>query len=301
MTMQYVIFGILIIAAFMVDLWAHRKGNDPSFKEALAWTCVWVGLALGFNVYVALTQGSHQGMNFLMGYIVELSLSVDNLFVMMVIFAYFKVPKRLQHTVLFWGILGAFVMRGIFIIVGVALVQKFHFMMYIFGLFLVYTGIKTALEKKQDIDPQQNPILRGLRKLVPVTEDYEGDRFFVRRAGRLFITPLMVTVIIMEVTDLIFAVDSIPAILGITTDPFIVATSNFFAILGLRSLYFVLHRFLAYFKYLKYGLGFILSFVGLKMVLVDFIHIPILLSLAIVVGTLMLTMMVSLWERPKFK
>ena len=231
----WVIFNIFVVAMLALDLGVfHRTAHVIHIREALLWCVLWMTLALLFNVGIYFWHGSEPALEFLTGYLLEYSLSVDNIFVFLMIFSYFRVPYLHQHKVLFWGILGALIMRALFILTGITLIQKFHWVIYIMGGFLVLTGIKMAMQKGEDINPEHNPVLRLFRRLMPVTDDYEGDRFFVRRSGRLFATPLFVIVLVVETTDVIFAVDSIPAILAITLDPFIVYTSNVFAILGLR-------------------------------------------------------------------
>jgi tellurite resistance protein TerC len=281
------------------DLYFHKKNPTQTFKQALLWSVLWVAIALVFNGYVYWDRGLQSALTFLTGYVVEMSLSVDNLFVIMLIFTFFKVPKLYQHRVLFWGIFGAFVMRAFFIFAGVSLIQRFEWTVAIFGVFLVITGIKTAIQDKEQGDPSHNPVVRLFKKVFPVTNEYHGKQFFIKEKAQWLATPLFVALLVVEVTDLVFAVDSIPAILGITTDPFIVVTSNFFAILGLRSLYFVLEHFLKYFHYLRYGLGFILAFVGLKMVAAHWVHIPVFLSLLVIFLTLIVTIALSLAFPPR--
>jgi len=295
----WVLFNLFVLAMLAVDLGVfHRKAHEVQMKEALTWSAVWVLLALLFNGWVYYSRGPQAGLEFFTGYLIEKSLSVDNVFVFLLIFTYFRVPAAYQHKVLFWGILGALVMRAIFIAAGVALVHKFHWIIYLFGAFLVITGIKMALAKDKEIHPERNPVLRLFRRWVPVTEQYEGDRFFVLREGRRWATPLFVALLLVETTDVIFAVDSIPAILAITQDAYIVYTSNVFAILGLRALYFALAGFMKLFHYLHYGLSLILVFVGVKMLLVDVYKIPIAWSLAFIALVLAVSVALSLL-RPK--
>jgi tellurite resistance protein TerC len=244
-------------------------------------------------------HGSAAALEFLTGYLLEKSLSVDNIFVFVMIFTYFRVPYVHQHKVLFWGILGALIMRALFILVGITLIQKFHWVIYIMGAFLIVTGIKMATQKDEQINPERNPVLRLIRRFVRVTDDYEGGRFFVRRGGLLFATPLLIVVLVVETTDVVFAVDSIPAILAITLDPFIVYTSNVFAILGLRALYFALAGIVRLFHYLPYGLSLILVFVGIKMLLVDIYKIPIGLALGVVAAMIALSVIASILFPPK--
>ena len=295
----WIVFNIFVLAMLTLDLGIfHRKAHEVKVKEALVWSFVWIGLALLFNVGVYFWQGPQTALEFLTGYLIEKSLSVDNIFVFLLIFSYFRVPALYQHKVLFWGILGALIMRAIFIVAGVALIQKFHWMIYIFGGLLILTGIKMALQKDMEIHPERNPVLRLFQRFIPVTKDYEDDKFFFKRSGRYFATPLFITLLIVETTDLIFAVDSIPAILAITTDPFIVYTSNVFAILGLRALYFALAGIMQLFHYLHYGLSAILVFVGIKMLLADLYKTPVGISLGVVAGFLLISVIASI-IRPK--
>ena len=272
----------------------HRKAHEVKIKEALVWSAVWICLALAFNLGIFFWRGKQVALEFLTGYLVEKSLSVDNIFVFLLIFSFFKVPSEYQHKVLFWGIVGALLMRAALIFAGVALLTKFHWIIYIFGGFLVLTGIKMAIQKDKEIHPERNPMLRLFKRLMPVTESYEGSKFFVRNAGRLLATPLFVVLLFVESTDLVFAVDSIPAILAITTDTFIVYTSNVMAILGLRALYFALAGVMRLFHYLHYGLSAILVFVGIKMIMVDFYKLPILTSLGIIIAILTISVVASL-------
>jgi tellurite resistance protein TerC len=291
----WVVFNLFVLAMLALDLGVfHRKSHEVGMKEALSWSAVWISLALVFNVGLYFWQGSRPAMEFLTGYLIEKALSVDNIFVFIMIFAYFKVPPLYQHKVLFWGILGALVMRAMCIAAGVTLLKQFHWLIYVFGGFLILTGVKMLLTKNKQIDPGKNPMLKLFRRVMPVTENYEGDKFFVRRDARLWATPLFIALLFVEMSDLIFAVDSIPAILSITQDPFIVYTSNVFAILGLRALYFALAGIMGMFHYLHYGLSAILIFVGTKMVIVDIYKIPVGASLAVVAGILVLSVVVSL-------
>jgi tellurite resistance protein TerC len=276
----------------------HRRDHVISLKEALIWSAIWTVMALLFNVGVYFWQGSEKALEFFTGYLIERSLSMDNIFVFLLIFSYFSVPEKYQYKVLFWGILGALVMRAFFIFTGVVLIEKFHWVIYVMGAFLVFTGIKLGLEKEKKIEPERNPILRLVRRIFPVTEGYQGGRFFIRRAGRTLATPLFIVLVVVESTDLVFAIDSIPAILAITLDPFIVYTSNAFAILGLRALYFAIAGLMRMFYYLHYGLAAILVFVGFKMLLVDLYKIPIGIALGVVAGILALAVIASvLWPR----
>jgi len=297
-------FNLFVLAMLALDLGVfHRKAHEVRFKEAMAWTGVWVVLALTFNAAVYHWWGAQAGLEFLTGYLIEKSLSIDNVFVFLLIFSYFKVPSKYQHEVLFWGILGALIFRAIFIAVGITLLEHFHWLVYVFGAFLIFTGVKLALEKDKEIHPERNPILRLFRRIMPLTEQYEEGKFFVRKNGRTWATPLFVVLLVIETTDVIFAVDSIPAILAITKDPFIVYTSNVFAILGLRALYFALAGIMRLFHHLHYGLAAILGFVGVKMILSDIYKIPIVTSLCVIAGVLALSIIASLlWpERRKDK
>jgi tellurite resistance protein TerC len=287
-------FNIFVLAMLALDLGVfHRQAHDVSIKEASVWSVVWVTLALAFNVGLYFWRGGEVALQFFTGYVIEKSLSVDNIFVFVLIFTYFAVPPAYQHRVLFYGILGALVMRGIMIAVGAALIKEFHGVIYLFGGFLIFTGIRMALQRHEEIHPERNPLVRLFRRLMPVTDEYHGQRFFVRQAGVLAATPLFITLLMVEFTDLVFAVDSIPAIFAVTDDPFIVYTSNVFAILGLRSLYFVLRGAVDKFYYLKLSLSAVLTFVGIKMVLSDVYKIPIALSLLVIAALLGLGIVAS--------
>ncbi|MBI4523737.1 MAG: TerC family protein [Deltaproteobacteria bacterium] len=277
----------------------HRKAHAVSLREAFVWSIVWIGLAVIFNLGIYYFWGPDKALEFLVGYLIEKSLSVDNLFVFLVIFSYFAVPAMYQHRVLFWGILGALVMRAIFIAVGAALLNAFHWMIYVFGGFLIITAIKLLFAGHEKIKPEKNPAVRLARRLLPITKEYNGQSFFVRINGRLWATPLLLVLLVVETTDVIFAVDSIPAIFAVTMDPFIVYTSNVFAILGLRALYFLLAGIMDMFRYLKVGLSFVLCFVGVKMMIADFYKIPIGVSLGGVAGILALAVVASLLVRPR--
>ncbi len=289
-------FNVFVLAMLALDLGVfHRKAHVIKIKEALAWSAFWIALALLFNVGVYFWSGPQTALEFLTGYLLEKSLSVDNIFVFLLIFSYFRVPALYQHKVLFWGILGALIMRAVFIAAGITLIQQFHWVIYVFGAFLIFTGIKMALQKDKEIHPEKNPIIKLFRRLMPVTKEFdEKSRFFVRQGGILHATPLFVALLVVETTDVIFAVDSIPAILAITHDPFIVYTSNVFAILGLRALYFALAGIMQMFHYLHYGLSAILVFVGAKMLLADIYKIPIVVALAVIAGILFLSVIASI-------
>ena len=271
----------------------HRRAHTVKFREALAWSIAWIALAAVFAVVIFFWHGRTPALEFVTGYVIELSLSVDNLFVFLLIFRFFQVPPVHQHKVLFWGILGALVMRAVFIVAGVGLIQRFHWIIYVFGVFLVYSGIKLFFQEEAEIHPERNPVLRLFRRWVPVTKDYEGSNFFVRRPG-LLATPLFVVLLMVETTDLLFAVDSIPAILAITRDAFIVYTSNVFAILGLRSMYFALAGMMEMFRYLHYGLSLVLVFVGAKMLLSHYFEIPTHLALGAVASVLAISVIASM-------
>ncbi|MCS6861713.1 MAG: TerC family protein [Abditibacteriales bacterium] len=289
------LFNLFVLAMLALDLGVfHRKAHEVKFKEAIAWSIVWIALALVFNVVVYVWRGSEAALQFLTGYLIEKSLSVDNIFVFLMLFTYFSVPGHLQHRVLFWGILGALVMRAVFIVTGVTLIKKFHWTVYVFGAFLILTGIKMARSKDKEIHPERNPVLQLFRRFVPVTKDFVKDKFFVKQEGRVWATPLFVVLLVVETTDLIFAVDSIPAILAITTDSFIVYTSNVFAILGLRALYFALAGVMKLFHYLHYGLSVVLVFVGVKMLLADVYKVPIAASLSFIASVLAVSIVVSM-------
>lgn len=281
-------FNVMIVLLLGIDLFANRHAHVISIKEASLWSIFWIGLALLFNVYIYYARGPTDALNFLTGYLIEKSLSIDNLFVFLLIFNYFHTPKHLLHKVLFWGVFGAIIMRAIFIALGVTIITKFHWIIYIFGLFLIYSGIKLWQEKEKKIDFDTNMVIKFFRRIFPVSKNYIGDQFIAKVNGKHVATPLMLTLIAIEFTDLIFAVDSIPAILAITYDPFIVYTSNIFAILGLRSLFFALSGMMGLFYYLHYGLAAVLILVGLKMLLADVYHFPIiytLLGVLIILGT----------------
>lgn len=288
-------FNLFVLLMLVLDLGVfHRKSKVITVKEALIWTCVWVSIAFLFNIFVYYYFGENKAFEFFTGYLIEKSLSVDNIFVIILIFSYFNVPPAYQHKVLFWGILGALVMRVLFILAGVELIHKFHWLIYIFGGFLVFTGIRILTQGDLKLDPEKNPVVKFVRRIFRVTETFDGDRFFTRRDNMLWATPLFVVVVMIEVTDLIFAVDSIPAIIAISDDSFIVYTSNVFAILGLRSLYFALAGIEKYFIYLKYGLSAILIFVGAKMCISDIYKVPIEISLAFIILTLSVAVLASM-------
>jgi tellurite resistance protein TerC len=277
----------------------NKKSHKVPVKEALTWSLVWITLALLFNFFIYLKFGKIKALEFLTGYVIEYSLSVDNIFVFILIFSYFAVKDEYQHHVLFWGILGALLMRGIFIFAGVALINRFHWIVLIFGGFLVYTGIHMLFQKETAVDPEKNPIVKFFRKFLPVTDSHHGDRLFIRQNHKLYATPLFLVLLVIESSDLIFAVDSIPAVLAISQERFIVYTSNIFAILGLRSLYFAVAGIMGYFRYLKVGLAFVLTFVGTKMLLAYFnFDIPIFISLLVIVSILATSILASVVIKP---
>lgn len=296
----WIAFALFVLVLLVLDLGVfHRRAHVIELKEALGWSAFWIALAVLFNIGVYFVFGLTPALEFLTGYLLEKSLSMDNVFVFAVIFSYFRVPPLYQHKVLFWGILGALVMRFLFILAGVTLIQKFHWTIYVFGILLIVTGVRMALGKEKEIHLGRNPVILLARRLIPITRDYVDGRFFVRQMGRTLATPLFIVLLVVEMTDLIFAVDSIPAVLAITHDPFIVYTSNVFAILGLRALYFALAGLIRLFDYLHYGLSIILVFVGVKMLLSDVYKIPIGLSLGVVAGILAFSVLLSILRLAK--
>jgi TerC family integral membrane protein len=298
-------FNVVVLAILALDLGVlHRKSEKVSLKEAATWSAVWVALSLCFAFAIYRTMGEESGLEFLTGYLIEYALSVDNIFVFVLIFSYFNVPEKYQHRVLFWGIIGALILRGVMIVAGSALVTRFSWTLYIFGAFLVFTGVKMALQEDEfSYNPERDPVLRLSRRLLPVTAEYRGEKFFVREADaagkmRYATTPLFIVLLIVDTTDVIFAMDSIPAIFAVTRDPFIVYTSNICAVLGLRALYFLLASVVDKFVYLKLGLSLVLIFIGAKMLLEPFIHIPIVGSLGVVAAVLGASVLASLrWPR----
>lgn len=292
-------FNIFVLAMLAVDLGVfHKEAHEVSIKEAAIWSAVWITLALIFNYGIYYFMGSQAGLEFLTGYLIEKALSVDNIFVFVLIFSYFRVPAQYQHRVLFWGILGALFMRGAMIGAGAYLIHQFHWIIYIFGAFLVFTGIRMATQTEHEIEPEANPVIRLVRRFMPVTNVYHGQKFFIKDTVgariRTVATPLFVVLVLVETTDLIFAVDSIPAIFAVTQDAFLVYTSNVFAILGLRALYFLLAGVINKFHYLKLGLSVVLIFVGVKMLLTDIYKIPIALSLGVIAAILAVSVIGSL-------
>ena len=294
MLLFWILFNLFVVGMLVLDLgFLQRPGHTVKFREALTWSLVWIGLACAFAVLVYFWHGRGTAMEFVTGYVIELSLSVDNLFIFLLIFRYFRVAADAQHKVLFWGIVGALVMRAIFIVVGISLIRRFHWITYVFGALLVYSGIKLFRQHGAGIEPEKNPVLRLFRRWVRVTDDYEGDKFVVRR-GRLYATPLLAVLVLVEATDLLFATDSIPAVLAITLNPFIVYTSNAFAVLGLRSMYFMLAGLMDLFHYLHYGLALVLVFIGVKMVTSNYYKIPTHVALGVVAGVLLVSVLASL-------
>lgn len=292
-------FTAFVLAMLAVDLGVfHRKAHEVRLPEALGWSVAWVTLALAFNVLVYLWFGAERALEFLTGYLIEKSLSVDNIFVFLVVFSFFAVPKAYQHVVLFWGILGALVMRAAFIVLGAALLERFHWVVYVFGFLLVVSGVKLLRHSGATVHPERNPVYRLFRRIVPSVNEYRGPRFMVVEAGRRYATPLLTVLVVVEATDLMFAVDSIPAIFAVTRDPFIVYTSNIFAILGLRALYFVLAGVMDRFRYLNVGLALVLTFVGTKMLLAEVHAIPIVVSLLVVATLLGGSVLASLVRAP---
>jgi tellurite resistance protein TerC len=286
--------GVIVVLLVGDLLLVHRRPHDISFKEAAIESAVWIGLGLTFALVLAWTAGGAAAGEYISGYLIEKSLSVDNVFVWAVIFSYFSVPAKYQFRVLFWGIFGALVLRAGFIFTGVALIERFDWILYVFGAFLLVTAVKVARHSGTEVHPDRNPVLRLVRRVVPSTPDYDGQKLFTRRTGMLLATPLFAVLVLIETTDVVFAVDSIPAILAVSHEPFIVFASNAFAILGLRALYFLLAGMADRFRYLNTGLGVILGFVGVKMLLVDVVHLPSPVSLAVIAGVLTVTIVLSL-------
>lgn len=293
--LPWILFNALVLLLLAIDLGIfHRQSKKVTFKEAVTWSAIWISLALLFNGWIYYSMGEKPALEFLAGYLVEKSLSVDNIFVFVLLFSFFKVPEEYRHRVLFWGVIGALVMRAIFIAVGAVLIAKFHWIIYIFGIFLVYTGYMMFKKSAADMHPEDNPLVRWFIKRGKVTNEYHGKKFFVNLGGKQLATPLFLCLLSIEFTDLIFAVDSIPAIFAITSDPFIVYTSNVFAILGLRSLYFALEGIISRFPNLRYGLAIILIFIGCKMMLVDVYKIPVTASLGFIAVVLIVSV---LWKK----
>ena len=295
-------FNIFVLGMLALDLGVfHRQAHTVSIKEASLWSIAWITLAMIFNAGLYFFSGPEPALQFFTGYLIEKSLSVDNIFVFVLLFAAFNVPAAYQHRVLFWGVLGALIMRGMLIAVGAVLLETFHWIIYLFGAFLIFAGVRMAFQKEKEMHPEQNPLLKLVRRIVPVTDDYEGDRFIVWRVGQVLVTPLLLVLVTIEITDLIFALDSIPAIFAVTDNPFIVYTSNVFAMLGLRSLYFVFANIIDKFYYLKLALAVILSFVGVKMILTDIFHVPTALALAVIVVVLAAAIIASIVRARHYK
>lgn len=292
---SWIIFAAVVGGLLAFDLFFfHREARPVRMREAATWVTVWVSLGLAFGAWIFFTRGSTSGAEYLAGYLIEYSLSMDNVFVFAVLFGYFAVPAQYQHRLLFWGVMGAIVFRAIFIVAGIAVLEAFHFVVYIFGALLLFTAWRMVTAGTGHVDPSANPVLRMMRRVIPVTEGYEGQKFFTRRNGKLWATPLFAALVVIETSDIMFAIDSVPAILAITQDTFIVFTSNAFAIMGLRSLYFLLAGLIDRFEYLKYGLAALLAFAGLKMLLSDVVHLDVWLSLGIIVAILLASVVVSL-------
>jgi len=295
--LPWIVLGVLIAGMLALDLFVfHRDAHEVSMREAGAWSVVWIALGLAFGGFVFLTRGSAAGGEYLAGYLIEKSLSMDNVFLFAMLFSYFAVPGAYQHRVLFWGVLGAIVFRAIFIVAGASLLESFHVLIYGFGILLLLTGVKMWRSSGHAVDPERNVVLRLVRRVLPVSSEYDGSKLFTRRTGALMATPLFAVLVVVETTDIMFAIDSIPAIFAITTDPFIVLSSNLFAILGLRSLYFLLAGLLGRFVYLKQGLAALLVFAGAKILLADVLPLPIPLALAVIVAILGLAIAASLWS-----
>jgi tellurite resistance protein TerC len=295
----WIAFLSFIAGMLAIDLLVfQREAHAVSMREAAIWSGVWVALGLTFGVIVWLWQGPQAGGEYLAGYLIEKSLSVDNIFVFALVFGYFAVPAKYQHRVLFWGVFGALVFRAIFIVAGATLLDQFHWMIYVFGAFLVITGIRMARSNDEHVDPGKNPVLRAFRRFVPMTDGMRGEHFLVKEAGRRLATPLLAVLVVVETTDIIFAIDSIPAIFAVTTDTFLVFTSNAFAILGLRALYFLLAGMIGRFAYLKIGLAFVLAFVGAKMLISEFYKVPIWLSLTVIAAAIAISIVASLRRPP---
>lgn len=293
-------FNAFVFIMLALDLGVfHKKNHKIPVREAVIWTIVWITLAMIFDILIYFDMGKTKALEFLTGYVIEYSLSVDNIFVFILIFSFFKINNKYQHKVLFWGIIGAFIMRAIFIFAGVALITRFHWIIYIFGGFLIITGIRMLFHGDTEVDPDKNPVVRFFRKFLPVTHTMHEDKFFIRQNSKSYATPLFLVLLIIESSDLIFAVDSIPAVLAISQDSFIVYTSNIFAILGLRSLYFAVSGIMEYFRFLKIGLAFVLTFVGVKMCISNFIDIPVLYSLLIIISILLISIIASVVIKKK--
>ena len=299
---EWLAFAGIITFMLVLDLGVfHKKSHKVSIKESLAWTAVWICLAMMFNAWVYHKMGQQKGLEFLTGYVIEKSLSVDNIFVISLIFSYFRVPAQFQHRVLFWGVLGALLFRIIFIFAGVALIQKFNWMIYIFGGFLVFTGLKMLREEEKHIEIEANPMIKFVKRFWKISPNFDGEHFRTTHNGMRMFTPLFLVLVMIETTDIIFAVDSIPAILAITPDPYIVFTSNVFAILGLRSLYFALNGIMEMFEYINYALAGILAFVGVKMIISSWYHVPTIVSIGVIFTLLISSIVASIYFPKKNK
>ncbi|MEX0647767.1 MAG: TerC family protein [Balneolaceae bacterium] len=292
----WIIFNLFIIAMLVVDLMVfNRKPHEISIRESLVWTGIWILLSIIFGIGLYFYMSPEASLDYFTGYLIEKSLSVDNIFVFLLIFTYFGVETKYQHKVLFWGIFGALVFRLVFIFVGVALLEQFHWIIYLFGAFLVFTGIKLGLEKDKEFHPEKNPLLMLTRRFIPITKNFYGQQFFIKRGKRLIATPMFIVLVVIETTDIIFALDSIPAIMAITRDTFIIYSANAFAILGLRALYFALSGVMRLFHYLHYGLALILVYIGVKMLIESFVEIPTLITLGVIVFTLTVSVLLSIF------
>lgn len=297
---MWIVFWVVVLGMLALDLGAfHRRDHAIRLREALGWSFIWIALALLFSLGIYFELGPERCLEFLTAYLIEKSLSIDNLFVFIMIFTYFGVASKYQHRVLFWGILSALVIRGVFIAAGLVLINSFHFIIYFFGAFLIYTGVKMAFHQNQEVHPEKNPVIRLVRRILPVTKRYREGHFFLRKAGKLVATPLFIVLMVIETTDVVFAVDSIPAVLAISSDPFVVYTSNVFAILGLRALYFALAGVMAKFHHLHYGLSAILALVGVKMLIADVYKVPPAWALSAIAMILVLSILASLVFPPR--
>ncbi|MCF8054573.1 MAG: TerC family protein [Deltaproteobacteria bacterium] len=299
-TTEWIIFGAIVVFLLYLDLRVgHRKAHQISLKEALLWSLLWIICGLTFGVGVYYINGPTKGWEFITGFLLEKSLSVDNLFVFLLIFRYFHIPRQYEYHALFWGIIGAIIIRAVFIFAGVALVEQFNWIIYLFGAFLIYTAVKMAMAKDKEIHPEQNPLIKFLRRFIPITHEYHSTKLFIKRNKRYVATPLFVIICMLMTMDVMFAIDSIPAIIAITRDPFIIYTSNVFALMGLRSLFFALAGLLRAFHYLHYGLSVLLFYIGVKMLISWFFHIPTLLSLGVIIFILSVAVLASLWHNKK--
>lgn len=299
-TWGWVLFVAIFLSLLYIDLRVgHRQAHEISLKESLLWSAFWITCGLLFGVAIFYFSGTAKGLEFLTGFLLEKSLSLDNLFVFLLVFNYFQVPHKYEYHALFWGIMGAIVIRGVFIFAGVALIDSFSWIIYLFGLFLIYTAFKMVRDKDKGVEPDKNPLLKGLRRWIPIKNEYHSTKFFVKEKGRRFATPMFVIVCVLMVMDVMFAVDSIPAIIAITRDPFIIYTSNIFALMGLRSLYFALAGLMRIFYYLHYGLAALLFYIGIKMLISGFYHIPVGISLAAIITVLLISFLASLRHAKK--